>query len=198
MKILFIILAAIALAFAAVQIYLYMSTNKVENRPYEVVKKDGEMEIRFYPSVKIATYTSTDTAYKTASSSGFRKLAGYIFGSNEKSESIAMTSPVQMDISDSGSTMSFMMPSVYNTKELPSPRDTSVKISKTEDEYVAAISFSGFADDEQIATYTKLLAVLLQTKNLKAVGNYRYLGYNPPYQLIGRRNEVVVQVEWGM
>jgi hypothetical protein len=198
MKLFIILLLSITGIFFIVQLYLAYSTNSVENRPYEVVKKDKELEIRFYPSVKIAQFTAKAGSYKTTSSNGFRKLAGYIFGKNEKSESIAMTSPVQMDINEESSTMSFMMPSVYNKKELPTPNDSTVKLTKTEDEYVASISFSGFANDELIAEYSKKLDDILKEKKLITTGNYRFLGYNPPYQLLGRKNEVVVGVSWEM
>jgi hypothetical protein len=60
------------------------------------------------------------------------------------------------------------------------------------------ISFSGFANDELISTYSNMLARILKEKNLTAIGNYRYLGYNPPYQLLGRKNEVIVRVQWEM
>ena len=198
MKVLLIILGSLGLVFLIFQIYLYVSTAKVENRPYDVVKNKGELEIRFYPKVKMAQYTSQSGQYKTASSNGFRKLAGYIFGKNEKSESIAMTSPVQMDMDGKETTMSFMMPSVYDSTELPTPKDSSVKLVESNEEYVAAIGFSGFASDELIEKYTKELKDLLIENNLTATSNYRYLGYNPPYQLLGRKNEVVVQVTWEM
>jgi hypothetical protein len=28
------------------------------------------------------------------------------------------------------------------------------------------------------------------------MGNHRYLGYNPPYQVVGRRNEIIVTIDW--
>jgi hypothetical protein len=36
----------------------------------------------------------------------------------------------------------------------------------------------------------------LNGKGIKTIGNFRYLGYNPPYQIIARKNEIVVAVEW--
>ena len=198
MKVIVIILSVLVLAFLAFQIYLYMSTNKVESRPYDVVKKEGDLEVRFYPSVKIAEYTSGFTSYKDMGSKGFGKLGVYIFGKNEKKQNIAMTSPVEVDMGDSGSRMTFMMPTAYEIKDLPTPSDSTVKLTETEDEYVAVISFSGFANDELIAEYSQKLAEILQKENLTAIGNYRYLGYNPPYQIIGRKNEVVVRVSWGI
>jgi len=47
-----------------------------------------------------------------------------------------MTSPVQMDINDSVSTMSFVMPSAYKRENLPKPNDPGVQIKNTPDEYV--------------------------------------------------------------
>jgi hypothetical protein len=37
---------------------------------------------------------------------------------------------------------------------------------------------------------------LLKEKGITPLGNPRYLGYNPPYQLVGRRNEIIISVEW--
>lgn len=41
-----------------------------------------------------------------------------------------------------------------------------------------------------------LLERLLFEKGIEYYGNFRYLGYNPPYQLIGRKNEIIVSVKW--
>jgi len=107
-----------------------------------------------------------------------------------------MTSPVHMDISESGSSMSFVMPSKYDLKTLPRPNDASVEIHETKGEYAAAIEFGGYANDAAIQKYAGLLENALNEKGIKAIGNFRYLGYNPPYQVMGRKNEVIVEVEW--
>ena len=107
-----------------------------------------------------------------------------------------MTSPVHMDIKNSGSSMSFVMPSSFRKENLPNPDDPDIKIEKTEDEYVAAIRFSGYASDEDIRTYSEMLKKLLTDKGIKFYGDFRYLGYDPPYKFIGRRNEIIVSVKW--
>ena len=107
-----------------------------------------------------------------------------------------MTSPVHMDINDSASTMSFVMPSSMNEENLPKPNDPDVIIKKTKDEYVAVIRFSGFASDKDLKLYSEKLQNILKEKNINSYGHYRFLGYNPPFQLIGRRNEIIVSVEW--
>ncbi len=107
-----------------------------------------------------------------------------------------MTAPVHMDINDSVSTMSFVMPSAYHEGNLPKPNDPEIIIKKTNEEYVAAIRFGGFASQEDIKIYSEKLRLILKEKNITSYGHFRFLGYNPPYQLFGRRNEIIVSVEF--
>jgi hypothetical protein len=173
-----------------------MSLKKTEEQKYTVILKDKDFEIRFYPSVTIATINSDAKSYKELSGSGFRKLAGYIFGGNETGTNIAMTSPVHMDINDSVSSMSFVMPSAYNQEELPKPNDPNVILQKTAAEYVAVIQFSGYASDKDLEFYTGKLRNTLEEKGITSYGHARFLGYNPPFQVINRRNEVIIAVNW--
>jgi SOUL heme-binding protein len=169
---------------------------KTEEQVYKVVLSEKEFEIRFYPSATLATVYSEAKSYKELSGPGFRKLAGYIFGGNESDTKISMTSPVHMDINNSRSSMSFVMPSSFMKENLPKPEDPAVLIEKTKDEYVAAIRFSGYASDEDIRTYSEKLKNLLLEKGINFYGNFRYLGYDPPYKFLGRRNEIIVSVTW--
>ena len=173
-----------------------MSTNKTETQKYTVVKVVEDFEIRYYPSATMAMILSSAKTYQELSSPGFRKLAGYIFGGNMEKKQIAMTSPVHMDISDSGSVMGFVMPEKYNKENLPAPNDSSVTIKIIPEEYVAAIRFGGFASDASIKEHKEILEIGLKKKGIAFHGNFRYLGYNPPFQLVGRRNEIIVAVEW--
>ena len=182
--------------FILFQTYTLMASNKTEGQKYSVVQKEDEFEIRYYPSTTMAIIQSKAKTYKELSGPGFRKLAGYIFGGNEKDTKIAMTSPVHMDINDSNSSMAFVMPSEYDENNLPKPNDPNVQIKKTEAEYVAAIKFGGFANQNDIEKYSEKLKKLLKEKGIETIGNYRFLGYNPPYQLAGRRNEIIVKVNW--
>ena len=178
------------------QLFIMASVNKTEEQNYKVIQKDQNFEIRFYPSATFATIKSDAKTYKELSVPGFRKLAGYIFGGNEAKTQIAMTSPVQMDINDTISTMSFVMPSSYNQANLPKPNDPDVILKETADEYVAAIQFGGFASDKQLKFYSEKLQDILKEKGIKTNGNARFLGYNPPFQLVGRRNEIIISIEY--
>jgi hypothetical protein len=196
MKTLLIISFALFILFFVLQSFTRMSVNKTEEQKYTVVYKDKDFEIRFYPAAIFASITTDAKTYKELANPGFRMLAGYIFGGNEDETKISMTTPVHMDISDTASTMSFVMPSSYKESNLPKPNDPDVKIVRTADEYVAAIQFGGFASDEDIQFYSEKLQKLLEAKGIATYGHYRFLGYNPPFQLIGRRNEIIVSVNW--
>jgi len=196
MKSLLIVISVLTVIFIIFQSFISMGTNNTEKQPYTVLKTEGEIEIRLYPSVTMATIQSTAKNYRDLSGNGFRKIAGYIFGNNASGEKIAMTTPVHMDFQESGSSMAFVMPSGYDESNLPKPNDPAVKIKKTEVEHVAALRFGGFASDEAIEKNTQKLDELLRQKGIKTKGHFRFLGYNPPYQLVGRRNEIIVSIEW--
>ena len=196
MKMFIIILAVVILLTLLLQSFIIMSTNKTEEQKYSIIQKYKDFEIRFYPSATIASINSNAKTYRDLSGPGFQKLAGYIFGGNEANKKISMTTPVQMDINDSVSTMSFVMPSSYTKDNLPKPNDPNVQIKNTADEYVAVIRFSGYASDEDLKFYSEKLQNLLKENGITSLGNYRFLGYNPPFQFIGRRNEIIVAVDW--
>jgi hypothetical protein len=193
----FFVITGIAVSIIVIfQSFTLMSSKKAEEQKYTVILKDKDFEIRFYPSATVATISSNAKTYKELSGPGFRKLAGYIFGGNESNTSISMTAPVHMDINDSVSSMSFVMPSSYNEGNLPKPNDPNVLIHKTADEYVAVLQFGGFASDKELKSYSDKLNDILKEKGITSSGHARFLGYNPPFQLINRRNEIVVSVNW--
>ena len=170
--------------------------SSIEKQKYRPVQTEKDFEIRYYPPAMLATVYSSANSYREISSPGFRTLAGFIFGGNESNTRIAMTSPVHMDINDSTSTMSFVMPSKYDEQSLPRPNDSRVKLEKSQAEYVAVLRFGGYASDEKIARYSEKLRTALEKKGIGYSGNFRFLGYNPPYQFIGRKNEIIVSVDW--
>lgn len=196
MKIVLIVLGIIALLIFAFQIYIAMATSKVETQLYTVIKVEKNFEIRFYPTSNMAVITNLAKTYKQLGSMGFSKLAGYIFGGNKGNEQIAMTSPVHMEIGDTSASMSFVMPASFSKANLPIPNSAEVTLQSSPSEYVAAIRFGGFASQEDIDLNIHLLEIALKKKQIEYHGRFRYLGYNPPYQLFGRRNEIIVSIDW--
>jgi hypothetical protein len=193
---LYYLLLALAIIFIVFQSFRKFSASSIETQKYRVVKKEHGFEVRFYPKATFATIRSSGANYKQVASSGFRKLAGYIFGGNNQNKSIAMTAPVRMEMSEKGSAMSFVMPEKYDMASLPKPNDATVEIKQSEEVYAAVIAFGGYANDEKIDDYKNKLVALLQKKNIKIIGNFNFLGYNAPYQFIGRKNEISIPIEW--
>ncbi len=195
MKPLYISLALLGI-YIIFQSFIAVNALKTEKQKYRVVLKDKVLEIRFYPEATMATVYSAATNYKGVANNGFRKLARFIFGGNDENKGISMTAPVRMNMSEKGSEMSFVMPEKYNATNLPKPNDASINIHKSTPEYVAVIEFGGYANDEKIEVYKNLLLQTLAQRNIKVIGNYQFLGYNAPYQIIARKNEIIIPIEW--
>lgn len=194
MKIFYLIIG-IVLALLIIS-QLYLMTAKTETQSYKVLQTSKDFEIRLYPPATMATISMHAKSYKELSNPGFKKLATYIFGGNDAKKSIAMTSPVHMDITDSTSTMSFVMPAEYHKDMLPKPNDSSVTLSTSPAEYVAVIKFGGYASDKEIKEYADTLETSLKANDIEYYGNFRFLGYNAPFQFVGRKNEVIVNVKF--
>ena len=100
----------------------------LEEPEYELLSEYEGFEIRRY-SESVQARLLTPSSGWSGTSGGFRRIAGYIFGGNETNQRIAMTAPVQMWDTDSGSMMSFTMPSEHSIQDLPSPIDKGVQLS---------------------------------------------------------------------
>lgn len=196
MKTLIMITTLVILLFLFFQSYTFISSKKTETQAYTVLRIEKDFEIRFYPAVTMATILSAEKSYKSLGSKGFRKLAAYIFGGNEEKQKIAMTTPVHMAINDTSGSMSFVMPAAFNPANLPKPQNSEVLLQPKPEDYVAAIRFGGFASEKSIKKYSEKLEQALKSAAVPYTGQFRVLSYNPPYQLFGRRNEVIVTVQW--
>jgi hypothetical protein len=175
------------------QAFVSKSTKKTEQHAYKVLKVYEQFEIRKYQPAIFSSVKLASKSYKESSGAGFRVLAGYIFGDNKKSEKIAMTTPVVMELGDS-TKMSFMVPKGYTLEQLPQPSNSNIVFEKQDEKIIAAIRFDGWASDEKIKHYATLLIEALAKEGIQHNSKFSYLGYNPPYELINRRNEVVVEL----
>lgn len=66
----------------------------VESPTYEVLRRDGEFELRRYVQYLTASVTAQAESYNGAAYAAFGVLADYIFGNNVAAGSIPMTAPV--------------------------------------------------------------------------------------------------------
>lgn len=182
-----------------------------EQPKYRVIETlDGGVEVREYVQ-RIAAEVTVDT-YTTneARSDGFNILAGYIFGKNKKKQSIAMTSPVEINSKGTsiamtspvgvnaraGSmTMRFFMPSDYSMAELPEPIDPRVRLVVVPPATVAVFRYSGSTMEANTQAKTDRLLDVLQFSKWKPAGTPMAFFYNPPWTIpFLRRNEVLVEV----
>ena len=165
----------------------------IETPDYKVVKSFGDVEIREYPQMIVAQTSLANSSLENAGSSGFRTIAGYIFGGNQGNQKIAMTAPVVMNMGDSA-TMYFVMPKQYQKDQLPTPNSANVKIVEEAPKTLAVIRFGGFSSDEKIKRYCQKLEETLTKNNIPWKGEFMFMGYNAPWDVINRRNEVAVEV----
>jgi len=188
-----IIVISILLLIVMAQIYISRSSQQTEQYSYKVIKKFDKFEIRKYGPALFSSIRLNKKGYKESSSEGFGILAGYIFGDNESNEKIAMTSPVVMELGDT-SKMMFMVPKNYNLKNLPNPKNSKIAFEKQEEKIIAVVRFDGWADDEKIEKYKSILIDELVKEKLNFIHKFTFLGYNPPYEVMNRRNEVMVEL----
>ncbi|HKK89446.1 MAG TPA: heme-binding protein [Saprospiraceae bacterium] len=194
MKTLFIIFGILLLAFVLFQLYFTREQKNIETYPYVVDKKYENFEVRSYEASLFSSVQLSGNTYSDVSSRGFSILAGYIFGGNDKNEKIAMTSPVAMSLEDS-MTMMFMVPKKYKKETLPQPDRSQIEFKEEPAKTVAAISFGGWANDEKIEKYKQKLVAALDKEGIAHTKQFYFFGYNPPFELFNRRNEVIVELK---
>ncbi|EID16187.1 heme-binding protein [Mycolicibacterium phlei] len=162
----------------------------------------GRVQLRRY-GPRIAAETTVDADEERARNIGFRRLAGYIFGANHRSESIAMTAPVAQGdtiamtapVAQSRSTIRFYMPSKWTRDTLPAPDDDRVRLVKVPGETVAVLRFSGDRSPRAVATHTAELLDTLRANDIEVTGEPQAWFYDPPWTLpLRRRNEIAVTV----
>jgi SOUL heme-binding protein len=67
--------------------------SNVEQAQYKVIESQAKIEIRDYNPMIVAEATVSGDR-EEAINQGFRTIADYIFGNNQSSQNVAMTSPV--------------------------------------------------------------------------------------------------------
>ena len=189
-----ILLVVILTLFTSVQIYFLSGQRNIESYPYVVKKKYKRFEIRSYETTLFTSVKLSTKGYKNSSRKGFSILARYIFGNNERNEKIAMTSPVTMSLGDT-MTMMFMVPKKFNKNMLPRPNQSDIEFKEEPAKTMAAIRFSGWANDTKIEKYKQQLISALDAEGIKYANRFYFFGYNAPYELFNRKNEILVELQ---
>jgi hypothetical protein len=164
--------------------------------PYTVDLADGEHELRNYGPHLVAE-VQVSGSRDGAINRGFRVLADYIFGGNDRGEKIAMTVPVvQTPAADGEWTVRFMMPAAFSPESLPTPKSGSIRFVTVKPERQVALTFSGTRGDRVLAERAKALRTWAEGQGLTIIAGPHFYFYDGPMTLPwNRRNEVAFTVE---
>jgi hypothetical protein len=178
-----------------------------KQQPHRLVKRVesrfGTVEIRFYPPANRASVDVKNAGdnYNALQSAGFRELAGYIFGGNARNESIAMTTPVVMEMQNAHNDtpqlqarVSFVMPETFDMQHRPQPNSHSIAFKITKPMYTASFKVGGYPSFKDMNMLRDRLFTALKELGLKHETAAEYLYYDAPTQFFNRRNEVLVQL----
>ena len=193
MKTLYIVVGSIMIFFIISQFFIHRSITKIEMYPYTLTTVVGEIEIRDYQARLFTNVPLTNEGYKQNASNGFSKLGGYIFGGNQRNQKIAMTSPVSMSLGEDAS-MQFMVPAAISEDELPKPNQADITFKQEPQKSMAVITFSGWASDTTIKEHKDALIAVLKANGIQHSNQFYCFGYNPPYDLFFRKNEIAVEL----
>ena len=168
-----------------------------EEPAYELLRKYRGFEVRKYVDTIQARVTTRGMNYGE-SARPFRRIAGYIFGGNERQQSIAMTAPVHMWQSGEESLMAFTMPSEHKIEDLPKPNDSGVELLHVEGEVVAVLKFSGLSRPSKSQRLQKKLRKLAESQGLTPYGSAKLAVYDNPMSTLPfmRRNEIHLPIDW--
>ena len=164
------------------------SRSGYKSAPYNVVRSEGDFELRDYPALKVV-----ETAMKDGRSGGsFSRLFRYITGENDAGKKIAMTTPVFM--AGGESTMAFVMPA--DLGKVPQPTDGSVTVRDMPAGRFAVLRFNGARSPQQETEHLACLKAWIADQHLKASAAPVYAYFDPPWTPpFLRRNEVMLRVD---
>ena len=104
--------------------------------------------------------------------------------------------PVTQSTNDGEMSMRFL-PKQYSKQNAPEPNDERVKIIDLPEEYLAVISYSGFASDSNFVDHHEELKAALEKDRMVIKGPPIKATYNSPFTPpFLRRNEAMYLLEW--
>ncbi|WP_434383180.1 SOUL family heme-binding protein [Melittangium boletus] len=181
---------------------------------YRVVGEQGGVELRQYGPTLVAV-TEVEGAFDKAVNEGFHRLAGYIFGGNQRELSLPMTAPVGLRRAEAAPPgeklpmtapvglqrdgarwrMTFVMPEGYTLDTLPEPLDSRVRLEAVPGKRVAAWRFSGGVPESVAKAEETRMLGLLRAQGIRPTGAPVLAQYNSPFvPPFLRRNEILVDV----
>lgn len=189
------IIVGLLLVAGGYAMWTFTSRSAYEAAEYTVSMRDGEIEVRDYPELVLAT-----TPMKSSSQGkdgSFMRLFGYISGRNSDDRKLAMTVPVFIESNPNAAQgrMGFVVPAKDVARGVPAPSAGGVEISTRQQGRFAVIRFSGQITPDEVSARETQLRKWMEQKGLAAGATSEVAGYDPPW-LPGplRRNEVLIRV----
>ena len=180
-----------------------MLRSNYDEPAFDLVHRTKPFELRTYQTRVVAETTVGADTLRAATSEGFSRLAGYIFGKNRTPEGdsskIAMTTPVESVPSAEGEfTVTFTMPTEYSLADLPRPRDARIRLRELPAQMVAIVRFGGVARNKDVSELKRELLAYVERRGYRAASPVTVAQYDPPW-IPGflRRNELMVVVTPG-
>ena len=167
----------------------------IEEPPYSIERRAPYYEVRRYENTIVAeTIVSGDL--DEASRSGFKILAGYIFGKNESQTKIEMTAPVNLSGKGDKQVLQFSMPRSFSMQKLPRPIDQKVLLREIPSRTIAVYRYSGSWSRELFDKKLQFFLSELKKDGVPVMGEPIFARYNSPFSLwFLRRNEIWIQLE---
>ncbi|MEX1119229.1 MAG: heme-binding protein [Terrimicrobiaceae bacterium] len=173
--------------------FMASSRAAYETARYDVLSTQGDMELRRYAPMVLAT-TALGPEDRD---NGFGRLFRFISGANEAKQKIAMTTPVFMPSSAKGEiqTMQFVLPADVGTSGAPKPTASNVTLESRPGGVFAALRFRGYGSREKQQKALETLLAWIKTSGRSTKGDPIFAYYDPPWTPeFLRRNEVLIEV----
>ncbi len=174
-------------------LFVASSRAAYETAQYAVVSKQGDIELRRYAPMIVAT---TELKLEDRDN-GFGRLFRFISGENESKQKIAMTTPVFMPSNAEGQamTMQFVLPAEVGKEGAPKPNASNVTMESRPGGLFVALRFRGYGSQEKQQRALETLLAWIKTTGRSAKGPPIFAYYDPPWTPeFLRRNEVLIEV----
>lgn len=173
-------------------------THGLEFPKFETESRKEGYEVRKYQPSKWVSTKNESMSFERSARTGFRRLFKYITGQNSAGIKIPMTCPVAVKIQpsqgpacESTFTTHFYIP-LKHQESTPEPTNKEVNLVEYPEFTAYVLSYSGFNNDEKLLSRAAELGELLEHDGVSnfVKDHYYYAGYDPPYRLFNRHNEI--------
>uniref|UniRef100_A0A672YST9 Heme binding protein 2 n=1 Tax=Sphaeramia orbicularis TaxID=375764 RepID=A0A672YST9_9TELE len=170
----------------------------LQNPKFTAEEKQGQdYEVRTYHATKWVSTSLKGMDMDQAMNTGFRRLFKYISGTNQNNVKVEMTAPVTGFVEpgagpacESQFTVSFYIPEEHQENP-PQPSDPDVFIEQRKEFTAYVRTYGGFSNEQLKRDELQKLLESLKRDGVEYVDQPYYVaGYDSPFKLMNRRNEV--------